>query len=77
LDKHHIQLAKKFPAEPGEEQLVLIDDVAVNRKQMNCLFSPRSYVEDEVLTLSSILSDRTSLLYNEKIWWEIIPGHNF
>jgi hypothetical protein len=34
-------------------------------------------MEDEVLTLGSILSDRTSLFYNEKIWWEIIPGHNF
>jgi hypothetical protein len=54
LDKQYIQLATKFPAEPGEEQLVLIDDFAMNRKQMNCLFSPRAYVENEVLTLSSI-----------------------
>jgi hypothetical protein len=71
LDKHHIQLAKKFPAEPGEEQLVLIDDVAVNRKQMNCLFSPRAYVDDQVLTLSSILFAQTSLFYIKKMYKKI------
>jgi hypothetical protein len=37
-------------------------------------------VDDQVLTLSSILFAQTSLFYikkmYKKIWWEIIPGYN-
>uniref|UniRef100_K3ZZY0 Ubiquitin-like protease family profile domain-containing protein n=1 Tax=Setaria italica TaxID=4555 RepID=K3ZZY0_SETIT len=43
------EAAKKISAEPGREELVLIDDVLVNRNHMECLFCRNAYLYDEVI----------------------------
>uniref|UniRef100_K3ZEW0 Ubiquitin-like protease family profile domain-containing protein n=1 Tax=Setaria italica TaxID=4555 RepID=K3ZEW0_SETIT len=48
-DHAFIDGAKKISAEPGREELVLINDVPVNRNQMECLFYRNGYLYDEVI----------------------------
>ena len=43
---------KKIPSSPGNEELVLIDDVLVSRNHMECLFQPYEYLSDEVTDAS-------------------------
>lgn len=62
-DHAFIEAAKKISAEPGREELVLIDDVLVNRNHMECLFCRNAYLYDEVITPSTNLWEQKSFLY--------------
>jgi hypothetical protein len=44
-----IEAAKKIPVEPGLEEVVFIDDIALKRKQINYLFHPDAWLNDDVM----------------------------
>jgi hypothetical protein len=44
-----IEAAKKIPVEPGLEEVVFIDDIALKRKQIDCLFHPDAWLNDDVM----------------------------
>uniref|UniRef100_K3YC76 Ubiquitin-like protease family profile domain-containing protein n=1 Tax=Setaria italica TaxID=4555 RepID=K3YC76_SETIT len=70
-DHAFIEAAKKISAEPGREELVLIDDVLVNRNHMECLIFRKAYLYDEVITPSTNLWEQKSFFILRNYLW---PG---
>uniref|UniRef100_K3XSH8 Ubiquitin-like protease family profile domain-containing protein n=1 Tax=Setaria italica TaxID=4555 RepID=K3XSH8_SETIT len=68
-DHAFIEAAKKISAEPGREELVLIDDVLVNRNHMECLFCRNAYLYDEVITPSTNLWEQKSFFILRNYSW--------
>lgn len=44
-----LSLLKKIPYKPGKEQVVLIDDAFIDRMNMECLFQPNAFLNDQVI----------------------------
>lgn len=44
-----IEPIKKIPYKPGKEQVVLIDDAFIDRMNMECLFQPNAFLNDQVI----------------------------
>lgn len=44
-----IEPIKKIPCKPGKEQVVLIDDAFIDRMNMECLFQPNAFLNDQVI----------------------------
>jgi hypothetical protein len=42
-----LSLLKKSPYKPGKQQVVLIDDAFIDRMNMECLFQPNAFLNDQ------------------------------
>jgi hypothetical protein len=47
-DHAFTEAVKKIPVEPGLEEVVFIDDTAMKRKQIDCLFHLDAWINDDV-----------------------------